>query len=226
MGSIALMSRRVFAGVGVMAGLATLCPLRREPLAQAATITSWDFPANGNLSQDDAAARFEDIIRAYEVGEPLCDEDADFVLRYAMPVPTGRHTVQIEVTAEDAESGYQLSGSSCIEYLGNFVYRGTTTLQVGSSEKNAESMSIQTTHAVFGYAFPSDGASLSMLDRFEHNEMSQNRTWFAAEVSDDFVGVAVASWQGCRAVVVTDAGDEILLEGAFCLDESRVSKAF
>ena len=81
MGSIALMSRRVFAGVGVMAGLATLCPLRREPLAQSATITSWDFPANGNLSQDDDAARFEGIIRAYEVGESLCDEDADFVLR-------------------------------------------------------------------------------------------------------------------------------------------------
>ena len=84
-------------------------------------------------------------------------------------------------------------------------------------------MSIQATPTVFGYAFPSDGASLRMLGRFEHNEISQNRAWFAAEVTDDFVGVAVASWQGCRAVVVTDAGNEILLEGAFCLDGSQVT---
>ena len=209
-------SRRALVESGVAALLAASCPFARGTVARAATITSWDFSANSNLAQDDVAVRFEDIVRMYEVGEPLSDEDADFVLRYAMPVPTGRHTVQIEVTAEDAESGYQLSGSSCVEYLGNFVYRGTTTLQVGSSEKNAESMSIQTTHAVFGYAFPSDGASLSMLGRFEHNEMSQNRTWFAAEVTDDFAGIAVASWQCCRAAVVTD-------EGAFCFDESKVS---
>ena len=216
-------SRRALVESGVAALLAASCPFARGTVARAATITSWDFSANSNLAQDDVAVRFEDIVRMYEVGEPLSDEDADFVLRYAMPVPTGRHTVQIEVTAEDAESGYQLSGSSCVEYLGNFVYRGTTTLQVGSSEKNAESMSIQTTHAVFGYAFPSDGASLSMLGRFEHNEMSQNRTWFAAEVTDDFAGIAVASWQCCRAAVVTDVGDDILLEGAFCFDESKVS---
>lgn len=216
-------SRRALVESGVAALLAASCSFARGTVARAATITSWDFPANSNLAQDDVAARFEDIVRAHEVGEPLSDEDADFVLRYAMPVPTGSHAVQVDVVAEDTESGYQLSGSSCVEYLGNFVYRGTTILQVGSSEKNAESMSIQTTHAVFGYAFPSNGASLSMLGRFEHNETSQNRAWFAAEVTDDFTGIAVASWQRCRAAVVTDAGDDILLEGAFCFDESKVS---
>lgn len=217
------MSRRALVESGAAALLAASCPFARGTVARAATITSWDFPANSNLAQDDVAARFEDIIRTREVGEPLSDEDVDFVLRYAMPVPTGPHTVQVDVVAEDTESGYQLSGSSCVEYLGNFVYRGTAILQVGSSEKNAESMSIQTTHAVFGYAFPSNGASLSMLGRFEHNETSQNRAWFAAEVTDDFTGIAVASWQRCRAAVVTDAGDDILLEGAFCFNESKVS---
>ena len=219
----ASVSRRTLVESGAAMLLAASCPFACETAAQAATITSWDFPANSNLAQGDVAARFEDIIRTHEVGEPLSDEDADFVLRYAMSVPTGLHAVQVDVAAEDTESGYQLSGSSCVEYLGNFVYRGTTILQVGSSEKNAESMSIQATHTVFGYAFPSDGASLRMLGRFEHNEISQNRAWFAAEVTDDFVGVAVASWQGCRAVVVTDAGNEILLEGAFCLDGSQVT---
>ncbi len=212
------MSRRTLVGVGALASLVAVCPLSGGSVARGATFTSWDFSANADLSHEAIAERFEHIVRTYEVREPLSDEDADFVLRYALPAPVGTHATQVDVAAQDSGSGFELNGSARHEYLGNFVYRIAATLQVGSSESIAKSMSVRATHAVFGYAFPFDGASLSMFDLFERDESSQERHWFTTEVSNDTAGIAVALWQSYQATITTEAGEELSLKGAFLPD--------
>lgn len=97
------MDRRAFVGATVMAGLSAVCPLYRAPMARAASIASWDFSANAGLSDNAIVERFESIVSTYEVGVPLSDEDADFVLRYALPTPIGFHAVQVNAAA--AEEG-------------------------------------------------------------------------------------------------------------------------
>ncbi len=213
----ALMSRRALVGIGAATLLAT-SSYARGTAVRASTITSWDYSTNAGLSYEAVGERFDSIEQKYAVGEPLSDEDADFVLRYASPTPTSSCTIQCNIVGENDDSGYQLSGSTQFEYLGNFVYHSRVTLQVGSSEHVAQGMAIRTTHVVFGYAFPFKAASFSIIGRFEHNESSQEDCWFTVEVSDDLTGVAVASWQSCQAIVTTDTGQELLLKGTYLSD--------
>ena len=208
----ASVDRRAFVGVGAMAGLSMLCSLSHERTARAGTITSWDFPMNADMSSDAVAERFEDIARSYGEREPLCDEDADFVLRYALPTPIGSHAVQVNAAA--AEEGYQLRGSASLEYVGNFIYRNAATIQAGSSESFVKNISIQATHTIFGYTHPFNGSSLGIIGHFEYEESAQNRDWFTLEMSDDVAGVAVALWPSYQATVTADDGREIQLQGA------------
>ena len=117
---------------------------------------------NADMSSDAVAERFEDIACSYGEREPLCDEDADFVLRYALPTPIGSHTVQVNAAA--AEEGYQLRGSASLEYVGNFIYRNAATIQAGSSESFVRNISIQATHTIFGYTHPFNGSSLGIIE--------------------------------------------------------------
>ena len=212
------MPRRALVGIGAATSLAIFSLFARGSAVRASTITSWDYSMNAGLSHEAIGERFDYIEQKYAVGEPLSDEDADFVLRHARPAPTSLCTIQSNIVGENDDSGYQLSGSARFEYLGNFVYHSQATLQVGSSEHVAQSISIRTTHAIFGYAFPFSDTSFSMIGRFEHNESSQEDCWFTVETSDDLTGVAVASWQSSQAIVTTDAGRELLLKGAYRSD--------
>lgn len=209
-------TRRAFLGIGALAGLSVFCSSWGEPLAQAGTITSWDYSANEELSVEAIADRFDVIGKTYEVGMPLSEEDADFVLRYALPSPVGVHVVQtsVAVSAGDAHE-YQVQGSSTFKYCGNYVYRSDTTLQAGSSVGESGEICIQVTQLVFGYSFPPKGASLSIIGLLEHGERTESRDWFTVGESDEFVGVAVASWQSCQATISTADGDEVELAGVF-----------
>lgn len=216
MRGVSVPTRRAFLGIGALVGLSAFGPSWAGLPAQAATVTSWDYPANKQLSGKAIEDRFAAIDQAYGIGEPLSEEDADFVLWYAQPSPVGSYALQTSVAASSGDKQeYQLQGSVSLEYCGNYVYRSDATLQVGSSAGERGEISIQMTQLVFGYSFPPNGAFLSVIGRLEYDEHAKSRDWFTVGKSDDIVGVAVASWQSCRATFATDGGVEVELVGVF-----------
>ena len=152
MRGVSVPTRRAFLGIGALVGLSAFGPSWAGLPAQAATVTSWDYPANKQLSGKAIEDRFAAIDQAYGIGEPLSEEDADFVLWYAQPSPVGSHALQTSVAASSGDKQeYQLQGSVSLEYCGNYVYRSDATLQVGSSAGERGEISIQMTQLVFGY---------------------------------------------------------------------------
>ena len=131
-------------GSVVLGAAAALAVPRTAP---AGTITSWNYPENDALSDEEIAARFETIDASYEVGETFSDADVEFVLRYATPAPNGGFRQFMETSThgygDPLPTDAWLACRTEATYEGDFVYRfaedaylatalpGTATIETG-----------------------------------------------------------------------------------------------